>query len=493
MGYSASLTSSASQAEGNPGAAAAFAFSITRLAGDVADANNVSFKVLNADFSPSTDFTVASGSGITAGGGSAGFAGGTTATFTLTSTADAVIEPDETFQVLIYRNSDPGNPFYQGSITLTNDDVLPVFSTPATVSVAENTTAVETAAASGPSVTYSLNGGADAGSFSITAGGVLTFGGAPDFEAGSGHGTSLNQYLVTVRATSGGQTTDQNLVVNVTNVDDFPVGAIGGAAAPHVNENTQAVDTYTATTDAASTATTWSISGTDAAAFTINSTTGALSFVTAPDREHPTDVGTNNVYDVIVRATDSAGLFNTQAVAVTVDNVVEGPIITSNGGGGVGIVHMQENIAITTAITTVVATAAETGTGSAPTYAIGGGGDGAAFSISAGGALTINVSPNYEAPTDIGADNVYQVNVTATSNAIVTTQALYIFVDNVAEPGDPVTTPPGGGGGGGGGPPPARQSGLQRHSRQRIYRRRLRKRHHQRRRRRRRAGRRSRQ
>jgi hypothetical protein len=34
----------------------------------------------------------------------------------------------------------------------------------------------------------------------------------------------------------------------------------------------------------------------------IEATTGALSFVTAPDFELPTDSGANNVYDVIVGA-----------------------------------------------------------------------------------------------------------------------------------------------------------------------------------------------
>ena len=39
------------------------------------------------------------------------------------------------------------------------------------------------------------------------------------------------------------------------------------------------------------------------AKFSIDATTGALSFVAAPDHEAPTDTGGNNVYDV-----DRAGL-----------------------------------------------------------------------------------------------------------------------------------------------------------------------------------------
>ena len=50
---------------------------------------------------------------------------------------------------------------------------------------------------------------------------------------------------------------------------------------------------------------TYSISGgADAAQFAINASTGALSFLAAPDYETPTDAGANNVYDVTVQVTD---------------------------------------------------------------------------------------------------------------------------------------------------------------------------------------------
>src|SRR5207247_4178497 len=76
---------------------------------------------------------------------------------------------------------------------------------------------------------------------------------------------------------------------------------------------------------------TFSISGgADAAKFTINSTTGALSFVTAPNFEAPSEANADNVYLVTVRATDTGGLFDEQALSVTVTNVNEAPVITSN-------------------------------------------------------------------------------------------------------------------------------------------------------------------
>ena len=68
---------------------------------------------------------------------------------------------------------------------------------------------------------------------------------------------------------------------------------------------------------------TYSKSGTDAAQFTLNSSTGALSFASSPNYEAPTDSGGNNVYELSVTATDAAGNTSTQAVAVTVTDVVE--------------------------------------------------------------------------------------------------------------------------------------------------------------------------
>ncbi|MCB0183693.1 MAG: cadherin repeat domain-containing protein, partial [Caldilineaceae bacterium] len=61
------------------------------------------------------------------------------------------------------------------------------------------------------------------------------------------------------------------------------------------------------------------VGGADAAKFTIDENTGALSFVSAPDYENPTDSGGNNVYDVTVQASNSAGT-NGQTIAVTVTN-----------------------------------------------------------------------------------------------------------------------------------------------------------------------------
>ncbi|WP_225009724.1 DUF642 domain-containing protein [Novosphingobium percolationis] len=89
-----------------------------------------------------------------------------------------------------------------------------------------------------------------------------------------------------------------------------------------VGENTTAVTTVHAS-DAEGDALTYAISGgADAALFTIDAATGALSFKTAPDFESPADAGANNVYDVIVSASDGT-LSDVQALAVTVRDTTD--------------------------------------------------------------------------------------------------------------------------------------------------------------------------
>ncbi|WP_346308847.1 tandem-95 repeat protein, partial [Limnohabitans sp.] len=75
---------------------------------------------------------------------------------------------------------------------------------------------------------------------------------------------------------------------------------------------------------------TYSLSGTDAARFTINASTGVVKFVASPNFEVPTDNGANNVYDVIVEAKDAANNTVYRNVAITVTNINDAPTGTSN-------------------------------------------------------------------------------------------------------------------------------------------------------------------
>jgi Ca2+-binding RTX toxin-like protein len=122
-------------------------------------------------------------------------------------------------------------------------------------------------------------------------------------------------------------------------VNDAPtITSDGGnaTAAVKVAENMTAVTTVAATDPDAAAALSYSIAGgTDASKFTINASTGALAFISAPNFEAPTDSGTNNVYDVIVNVSDGS-LNDTQAIAVTVTDVL---IETIVGGAGNDVLY----------------------------------------------------------------------------------------------------------------------------------------------------------
>lgn len=108
----------------------------------------------------------------------------------------------------------------------------------------------------------------------------------------------------------------------------------GATVSISVAENTTAVTTVVATGDFPIV---YSKSGTDAAKFTINSSSGVLAFASAPDYETPTDANTDNAYLVTVTATNGTGA-DSQDLTVTVTNVIipvntVAPTITTSNGG----------------------------------------------------------------------------------------------------------------------------------------------------------------
>ncbi len=110
----------------------------------------------------------------------------------------------------------------------------------------------------------------------------------------------------------------------------------GATASRSVAENSTAVTTVQATDPDAGTTLTYAIAGgADAARFQINAATGALAFIAAPNFEVRADVGANNVYDVIVSASDGT-LSDTQAIAVTVTDLPEGVRSVRNDFNGDG-------------------------------------------------------------------------------------------------------------------------------------------------------------
>jgi Ca2+-binding RTX toxin-like protein len=214
-----------------------------------------------------------------------------------------------------------------------NDVIGPVDSNGAVNTVAEDAsfgapvgiTAFATDADSGTMISYSLSDDAG-GKFAIDeATGVVTVNNALDFETASSHN-------ITVLATStDGATGSETFTIAVTNVNEAPNIT---TTALNVEENLTVVGQVGATDPDAGDSRTYSLDGgADAALFSINASTGVLSFINAPDFESPTDAGGNNVYNVNVKVTDGGSLSDTQAVVVTVTNDnTEAPATVTNNG-----------------------------------------------------------------------------------------------------------------------------------------------------------------
>jgi Tol biopolymer transport system component len=125
----------------------------------------------------------------------------------------------------------------------------------------------------------------------------------------------------------------------VPNPDVF-VASIGVVS---ISENSTAVTTVAATDPDAGQTLSYTISGgADASKFTIGSSTGAVSFISAPNFELPTDAGANNIYDVTVQVSDGHGGVDTQAIAVAVQNMVG---VTINGTPGDDVIDGTHTVA----------------------------------------------------------------------------------------------------------------------------------------------------
>ena len=181
------------------------------------------------------------------------------------------------------------------------------------------------------------------GAISVTAatglGGQLTF----YFVAGSGHNAGDWAYTSPANVAADthdlfpyaiidndGDTSSATLDITVTNVNEAPTitsNGGGATASLNVNENTTAVTTVTSTDPDGPSAIYSIVGGSDAAKFTINTSSGALTFAAAPNFETPTDSDANNSYIVQVQVSDGA-LHDTQTITVNVTNVNEAPVAT---------------------------------------------------------------------------------------------------------------------------------------------------------------------
>ena len=178
--------------------------------------------------------------------------------------------------------------------------------------------------------------------------------------------------------------------------------------------------------------------GADAVHFSIDSNTGDLQFIQAPDHERPQDLDGDNVYHVDLRVTDGS-LSSTHSVIVAVlpenDNT---PKITSSSGSAQAVLEVQEG---DRAVVTLTATDADR-PAPALTYSVVGGADAARFVVdAASGALRFVDAPRAINPRDADRNNVYEVVVQASDGTLLVQQALRVQVRAALAAGPPSAPP----------------------------------------------------
>ena len=298
------------------------------------------------------------------------------------------------------------------TITVTAVDEGPEVSGPSTFSINENESlpdAVYTAKdPEGRNVARWSVGGRDGGDFFITQGGTLYFRSPPDYESPADSDRD-NVYEVTIQPSDGRNNGAYPVTVTVTDVDEPPEFRKGSKDSFSYRENgAAALYTYRAT-DPEGAEVTWSVSGVDARAFTIDRDTGVLTFRNPPDHDAPADDGRDNEYHVTVVATDQASNPASLPVTVTVTEVNEGPVISLQGNAPGSV---PENTPVTQVLATYTATDPER-PGVQITQWSTTGRDGGDFVINALGQLMFRNPPDYERPADSNRDNVYEVEIRA--------------------------------------------------------------------------------
>ena len=229
------------------------------------------------------------------------------------------------------------------TVNVTNvNDNSPSITSSASFSAAENQTSIGTvtsidADGDGDTISYSLSG-TDASSINInSSSGVLTFNSAPDYETKS-------SYSVIVTVSDGTNSSTQTITINITNVNDNSPTITSGSSFS-VSEGQIAIGTVTAT-DADGDTVSYSLSGIDASSMSINSSSGVLTFNSAPDYE------TKSSYSATVTMSDGTNL-STQDFTVTITDIDDtAPAFTSGA-----IFSGDEN---QTSIGTVTATDVDT-------------------------------------------------------------------------------------------------------------------------------------
>ena len=269
----------------------------------------------------------------------------------------------------------------------------------------------------GDSLTYSLIG-EDASAFEISSN-IVSFKGAPDYENPI-DSDGDNVYILSVIASDGLlQTVSPEFRVVILNINDNnPVFVDLQENIDVTNGQTNVFDIVV--TDADGDDITLSVTGVDSSAFSI-SESDTLYFVTAPDFANPSDVNGDNVYMIVLEATDGERITSTNQIEITVLEVNDPPVISDLQTSYL----LQENIG---EIATFTVTDPENND---LTLGVSGD-DSTGFSI-VSNLLYYEGGLDFENPSDADKNNIYNITVFADDGFNRTTQDVEITISNVEE------------------------------------------------------------
>ncbi len=144
----------------------------------------------------------------------------------------------------------------------------------------------------------------------------------------------------TARVTdAGGLYYETNVTINITAVNDPPIFLLGngGPSASIQSQENQRLAALVNVLEPDDGILTFSISGgADQNLFSIDTSTGELNFILAPDFEYPTDSNSDNIYEVTITATDSTNLSTSQNLSVSVTDMIDLSTYIFNNAGSVG-------------------------------------------------------------------------------------------------------------------------------------------------------------
>jgi VCBS repeat-containing protein len=307
---------------------------------------------------------------------------------------------------------------------------IPTITSSATANFNENATGtvidVNATDPDSDSLTYSLTGsGADNSQFSIDENtGVVTFQATPNFEA-KGDADQNNVYEIQVQVDDGkGGTDTQDITVNLQNVNEPPSGSITFSGT--LTEGEVLTANFTGLgTDPDGTIGSFSIAWEKSA----NGTTGWTAINGANTGNYTLtaeDIG----FHIRVSLTYSDSVYsNTINSTGSTEAVIPGnkpPVFTSSTTA-----NYAEN-----GIDPVIDVNATDADGDSIIYSLTGtGNDNGLFSIDENsGVVTFNSSPDFETPTDLGTNNIYNIQVTATDGEDPVTQNIAITVTDANDP-----------------------------------------------------------